>query len=132
MALLESDERRLRAEDQQKPARDACSRSRLDDAISLNEVLMSADPREDLALLRFRIIGEAINPRLTPAERGHLVRELANQPHEHPDGSSWTYPRLTLDRWIRAFPEHGLDARRPPPPAAPGVVRRHPELADEA
>ena len=40
---------------------------------------MSADPREDIALLRFRIIGEAINPRLTPAERGHLVRELANQ-----------------------------------------------------
>lgn len=48
---------------------------------------MSADPREDLALLRFRIIGEAINPRLTPAERGHLVRELANQAYEHPDGS---------------------------------------------
>jgi hypothetical protein len=46
----------------------------LDDAISLNEVLMSADPREDIALLRFRIIGEAINPWLTPAERGHLVR----------------------------------------------------------
>src|SRR4051794_24245326 len=40
---------------------------------------MSADPREDLALLRFRIIGEATNPRLTPAERGHLVREVANQ-----------------------------------------------------
>ena len=87
MALLESDQRRAGAGDQQKPARDGSIRSRLDDAISLNEVLMTADPREDLALLRFRIIGEAINPRLTPAERGHLVRELANQAYEHPDGS---------------------------------------------
>jgi len=87
----------------------------LDDAISLNEVRMSADPREDLALLRFRIIGEAINPRLTPAERGHLVRELAKQAYEHPDGSSWTYSRVTLDRWIRAYREHGLDGLRPPP-----------------
>jgi putative transposase len=74
---------------------------------------MSAGPREDIALLRFRIIGEPVNPRLTPAERGHLVRELANQPHEHPDGSSWTYSRVTLDRWIRAYRERGLDGLRP-------------------
>src|SRR6476620_8602900 len=93
---------------------------------------MSADPREDLALLRFRIIGEATNPRLTPAERGHLVRELANQAYEHPDGSSWTYSRVTLDRWIRAYRERGLDGLRPPPRADLGVVRRHPELLEEA
>src|SRR6266851_5021825 len=74
---------------------------------------MNPDPREAIALLRFRIIGEAVNPRLTPAERGHLVRELANQPFEHPDGSSWTYSRVTLDRWIRAYREHGLDGLRP-------------------
>src|SRR3954467_15561474 len=93
---------------------------------------MSADPREDLALLRFRIIGEATNPRLTPAERGHLVRELANQPYEHLDGSSWTYSRVTLDRWIRAYREHGLDGLRPPPRADLGIVRRHPDLLEEA
>src|SRR5436305_377912 len=93
---------------------------------------MSADPREDIALLRFRIIGEAVNPRLTPAERGHLVRELANQAHQHPDGSEWTYSRVTLDRWIRAYREHGLDGLRPPPRADLGIVRRHPELLEEA
>jgi hypothetical protein len=66
----------------------------LDDAISLNEVLMSADPREDLALLRFRIIGEAINPRLTPAERGLRMGLFAavgsancNALPDQPDGS---------------------------------------------
>ena len=77
MAILECDQRRPGTGDQQKPARDAGTWSRLDDAIPLNEVLMSADPREDIALFRFRTIGEVINPRLTPAERGHLVRELA-------------------------------------------------------
>src|SRR5712692_1911788 len=91
-----------------------------------------SDPREDLALLRFRIIGEATIPRLTPAERGHLVRELASQAYEHPDGSSWTYSRGTLDRWVRAYRDHGLDGLRPPPRADLGVVRRHPELLEEA
>jgi hypothetical protein len=28
---------------------------------------MSADPREDIALLRSRIIADAVDPRLTPA-----------------------------------------------------------------
>jgi len=77
-------------------------------------------------------MGEATNPRLTPAERGHLVRELANQAHLHPDGSEWTYSRVTLDRWIRASREHGLDGLRPPLRADLGVVRRHPELLQEA
>src|SRR5437763_17165748 len=93
---------------------------------------MHPDPREAIALLRFRIIGEAVNPRLTPAERGQLVRELANQPYEHPDGSSWTYSRVTLGRWIRAYRERGLEGLRPPPRADLGVVRRHPELLEEA
>jgi hypothetical protein len=57
VAILQFDERRAGVGHQQKPARDARIWSRLDDAISLNEVLMSADPREDLALLRSRIIG---------------------------------------------------------------------------
>ena len=39
--------------------------------------------------------------------------------------------RATLD-WIRAYREHGLDGLRPPPRADLGVVRRHPELLEEA
>jgi hypothetical protein len=30
---------------------------------------------------------EAIGPRLSPADRGRIVRELERQLHEHPDGS---------------------------------------------
>src|SRR5207245_9615198 len=74
----------------------------------------------------------ATNPRLTPAERGQLVRGLASQAHGHPDGSQWTYSRGTLDRWIRAYREQGLDGLRPPPRADLGTVRRHPELLEEA
>ena len=93
---------------------------------------MTADPREAIALFRYAVISAATNPRLTPAERGQLVRELATQAHEHPDGGQWTYSRVTLDRWIRAYREHGLDGLRPPPRADLGTVRRHPELLEDA
>jgi Helix-turn-helix domain len=90
---------------------------------------MTADPREAIALFRFAVISAATNPRLSPAERGQLVRELASQAHAHPDGSQWTYARVTLDRWIRAYREQGLDGLRPPPRADLGTVRRHPGVA---
>lgn len=93
---------------------------------------MTADPREAIALFRYAVISAATNPRLSPAERGQLVRELAAQAHQHPDGSEWTYSRVTLDRWIRAYREQGLDGLRPPPRADLGTVRRHPELLEEA
>jgi putative transposase len=104
----------------------------LDGGISLKEVHMDSDPREAIALFRYSVISAATNPRLSPAERGQLVRELASQAYEHPDGSRWTYARVTLDRWIRAYREQGLDGLRPPPRADLGTVRRHPELLEEA
>jgi hypothetical protein len=103
----------------------------LDGAIALKEVRMSSDPRETTALFRYRIVAEATNPRLTPAERGQLVRELASRAYEHPDRSRWTYSRGTLDRWLRACRDHGLDGLLPPPRSDLGVVRRHPQLLDK-
>ncbi len=93
---------------------------------------MSSDPREAIALLRYRIVAAATDPRLTPAERGQLVRELAAQAYDHPDGSRYTYSRGTLDRWVRTYSDQGLDGLRPPPRADLGTVRRHPELLEEA
>jgi putative transposase len=104
----------------------------LDGAISLKEVPMSTDLAEALALFRYRVIAEAANPRLTPTERGRLVRELAQHAHEHPDGSTRQYARGTFDRWVRAYREQGLDGLKPQPRADLGVVRRHPELLEEA
>jgi len=53
----------------------------------------SIDAAETVALFRYKLIAEAANPRLGPAERGQLVRELASQPVELPDGQLRQFAR---------------------------------------
>src|SRR5258708_18549657 len=91
---------------------------------------MTAESAEAIALFRYHVIAAAIGPRLSPADRGRLVRELAHQLHDHPDGSQRQYSRGTLDRWIRAYREQGLDGLKPGRRADLGDGRRHPELFD--
>ena len=93
---------------------------------------MPADPAEAVALFRFRVIAEATDERLTSAERGLLVRELAARLHELPDGSRREYSRATLDRWIRACRAEGLDGLRPAPRSDIGSARVAPQLIEEA
>jgi putative transposase len=104
----------------------------LDGAIPLKEASMPSDPAETVALFRFRVVAAATNPRLSPLERGRLVRTLAAQLHELPDGTRRQFGRGTLDRWVRAYREQGLEGLRPQPRADIGAVRRHPELLEEA
>jgi hypothetical protein len=56
---------------------------------------MSTDPAETIALFRYHVIADATNPRLTSAERGALVRQLARLSHMQPDGSTRVYARGT-------------------------------------
>ncbi len=93
---------------------------------------MDHDQQEAVALHRFGVIAEATNPRLTPAERGALVRQIVTRAHSHPDGTERRYSRATIDRWIRAWRAGGLDALKPSPRADTGAVRAHPELFAEA
>jgi transposase InsO family protein len=93
---------------------------------------MAPDPAEAVALHRFSVIAEATNPRLSPAERGHLVRDLASRAHLLPDGSVRTYSRGTLDRWVRAWRATGLAGLRPATRSDAGTVRRHQELVAQA
>lgn len=93
---------------------------------------MTDDHAEAIALHRWAVIAEAANPRLSPAERGAVVRAAAARAHAHPDGDERRYSRNTIDRWIRAWRAGGLDGLRPQPRADAGVVRRCPELLDEA
>jgi len=65
----------------------------------------SIDATEAVALFRYKLIAEAANPRLGPAERGQLVRELASQPVELTDGRLHQFARGTFDRWLRAYRE---------------------------
>jgi putative transposase len=88
--------------------------------------------QEQVALHRWAVIAEAAGQKLTAAERGALVRQVAARAHTHPDGSSRRYSRGTIDRWLRAWRKGGLDALKPSPRADTGVVRAHPELFAEA
>jgi putative transposase len=88
--------------------------------------------QEEVALHRWAVIAEAASGRLSPAERGVLVRQIAARAHTHPDGSARRYSRGTIDRWIRAWRSGGLEALRPSPRADTGTVRAHPELFSEA
>lgn len=85
-----------------------------------------------IALHRWAVIAEATVDRLSPAERGMVVRRIAGQTHTHPDGSSRNYSRGTIDRWIRAWRQAGLVGLRPSERSDAGTVRAHPELAEEA
>jgi putative transposase len=87
---------------------------------------------EQIALHRWAVIAEAAGANLTGQERGALVRRIAARPHAHPDGSSRSYSRGTIDRWLRAWRTGGLDALRPLPRSDTGTVRAHPELFAEA
>ena len=93
---------------------------------------MDGTAQEQIALHRWAVIAEAAGERLTAAERGALVRQIAARPHSHPDGSQRTYSRVTIDRWLRAWRAGGLDALKPAERSDAGVVRAHPELFAEA
>jgi transposase len=93
---------------------------------------MAPDPDEQTALFRYRVIAEALNDRLSSAERGLLVRELASRAHELADGSRKEFSRATLDRWIRSYRESQLAGLRPKPRSDQGLVRKQPELLQEA
>jgi len=93
---------------------------------------MDNDAAQAVALHRWGVIAEAANARLTPAERGVVVRAIAARAHLHPDGTERRYARGTIDRWVRAWRAGGLDGLRPAERADAGTVRAHPELFAEA
>jgi putative transposase len=93
---------------------------------------MDDDERQAIALHRWAVIAEAAGDRLSAAERGVLVRKIADEMHSHPDGSTRRYARGTIDRWIRAYRSGGLESLRPTPRADTGTVRAHPDLFAEA
>ena len=93
---------------------------------------MDHQEQEQIALHRWAVIAEATSGRLTAAERGARVRQIAARSHTHPDGSSRRYSRGTIDRWIRAWRSGGLESLKPAPRSDTGMVRAHPELFAEA
>jgi len=71
------------------------------------------DRHRDVALFRYSLIREAADPALTKAQRGQLVRALADRDHTGPSGERVRVARNTLDRWIRNWRSGGYEALVP-------------------
>lgn len=93
--------------------------------------MAARDPVEALALWRYHLIAEALNPRLSGLERGLLVRGIAGD-HTDPRGELRSVSRNTLDRWIRRYRADGLSGLRDQPRSDVGSARVDPALLDEA
>ena len=93
---------------------------------------MSNDHEELVALFRYSMISEAVSARLSPAERGLVVRALASQGWTTPDGDERSFSRATIDRWITSYRRDGLAGLKPVARADRGLGRVNPELMAEA
>jgi putative transposase len=69
--------------------------------------------RRDVGLFRYSVIRAAGDAGLSRAERGALVRALAEVEHVGPDGQRMLIGRSTLDKWIAAWRAGGFDALMP-------------------
>ena len=64
---------------------------------------MDEEGRREVGLFRYAVVRDAADPALSRAERGGLVRALAQPEHVGRDGRLVRIGRTTLDRWIRAY-----------------------------
>jgi putative transposase len=88
------------------------------------------DWRHEEALFRYGLIACVLDARVSPAERGALVRSLALRLHAHPSGDLRQVGRSTLDDWIRAYRRGGFQALIPKQRAS--VPRTPSALLDQA
>ncbi len=93
--------------------------------------------RVEEALHRYGVIRDACEERLSPAQRGALVRAAAGRLHRHPCGELREHGRSTIDRWIRAWRAGGFEALKPAvrqvgPLTDPALLVRAGELRREA
>lgn len=93
---------------------------------------MNEEDRERIALFRYTVVSEAVDERLSAAERGLIVRALASRTWTTPEGDERSFSRNTIDRWCAAYRRHGLHALRPVARADTGRSRVHPQWMAEA
>ena len=94
--------------------------------------MMDSDHSEQIALHRYSVIAEAVGARLSPAERGLVVRALSTRAVVAPDGTMRTYSRSTIDRWIAGYRRDGLSALAPVARSDKGRGRVNPVIMAEA
>ena len=92
----------------------------------------SHDRAEVVALFRFSVISEAVSGRLSPAERGMIVRGLAARTWTTPEGVARSFSRGSIDRWVLAYRRDGLAGLRPAPRCDRGRARSQARWLEEA
>jgi putative transposase len=80
---------------------------------------MDENRRREIGLFRYTLIRDAADPGLSKAQRGRLLRALADREHVGPDGRLVRVSRTTLGRWVRAYRNGGFDALVPRPKVVP-------------
>lgn len=76
---------------------------------------MEEERFRDVGLFRYSLIRPLLDPELSRAERGALVRALAEAEHVGPGGTRVRVGRSTVDRWIRDYRVGGFEALVPRP-----------------
>jgi putative transposase len=66
-------------------------------------------------LFRYQVVQNVIDPQLSAAQRGALVRELAGREHDGPSGARVRISEQTIRRWARAWRAGGFEALIPAP-----------------
>jgi putative transposase len=84
--------------------------SAAEDRLSARRVL-----GREIALFRYGLIHDALDPGLTAKQRGRLVRSVAAGEHPGPFGAPVRVSRANLDRWLRAYRTGGFSALVPAP-----------------
>ena len=74
-----------------------------------------AERARRVALFRYEVIQELIDPQLSCRERGELVRMLVAREHTGPFGGGVRLSRPTIERWARAWRTGGFAALVPAP-----------------
>ena len=80
-----------------------------------NEQRRRAERARRVGLFRYELISDVIDVRLSPRQRGRLVRELAEREHAGPFGEPVRVSRPTIDRWVRWWRRGGFEALVPTP-----------------
>ncbi len=89
-----------------------------------------AERARQVALFRYRLIQDVIDPALSTRQRGQAVRAVAAVEHDGPFGEKVTVGRSTIDRWARWWRTGGFTALVPRP--AQVTARTPAEVLDMA
>jgi putative transposase len=85
-----------------------------------------AERARRVALFRYELIQDLIDPGLSTRQRGKRARELAAGEHADPFGGQVCLSRNTLDRWVRWWRQGGFEALVPAPARVP--LRTDPQV----